>query len=186
MGQDRGMKKIPLLFILGMVVLPCCFSQNLLMVGGEFNPLDPLFWNGGIGFNIEVLNEHLQNDTLLAVGGIRAENEEGERPQKILVSVKDKFFYSLNGRYLGLRAGISAAFGVYDLSGVPKVTDFFFSIAGLAGICILPKSLISVTLDICPGYAVAFRLNDAFKGSLNELGFMLPISLGVQFNIDKL
>jgi hypothetical protein len=186
MGQDRGMKKILLLFILGMVVLPCCFSQNLLMVGGEFNPLDPLFWDCGIGFNIEVLNEHLQNDTLLVFGGIMAENEEGERPQKLLFSVKDNFFYSLNGRYLGLRAGISAAFGIYDLSGAPKEADFFFNIAGLAGICILPKSIISVTLDICPGYAMAFRLNDAFKPSRNEFGFMLPISLEVRFNIDKL
>jgi hypothetical protein len=186
MGQDRGMKKIPLLFILGMVVLPRCFPQNLLMVGGEFNPLDPLFWNCGIGFNIEVLNQHIQNDTLLVAGGIRAENEEGERPQKFLFSVKDKFFYSLNGRYIGLRAGISAAFGIYDFSRDPQATDLFFSVAGLAGICILPKSLISITLDICPGYAMAFRLNDAFKGSRNEFGFMLPISLGVQFNIDNL
>ncbi len=180
------MKKIPFLFILGVVVLPCCFSQNLLIAGGEYNPFKPSFWDCGIGFNVEVLNEHLQNDILFLGGSIMVRDEEDERPQQFFFSVKDKFFYSLNGRYLGLRAGVSASFGIYDISEAPREIDFIFSVAGFAGICIFPKSLISIVLDICPGYAMAFCINDDFEGSRNEFGFILPIFLGVQFNFDKL
>jgi hypothetical protein len=180
------MKKIPLLFILGMTILPGCFSQNMLIIGGEYNPFRPLLWDGAIGFNIEVLNEHIQNDVLLTFGGIRVKNKGGEESQKFIFSLKDNFFYSLNGQYIGLRAGISAAFGIYDVSEFPGKNDLFLSAAGLVGICIFPKSIISITLDVCSGYALAFCLTDAFDVSHNDSGFMLPISLGVRFNIDKL
>jgi hypothetical protein len=180
------MKKIPLLFIFGLVILPDCFSQNMLIIGGEYNPFKPAFWDSNIGFNIEVLDQHIQNDILFAFGGIWARNEEEKRPQKFLFSLKDKIFYSLDGRYVGLRAGVSAAFGIYDLSEFPQRTDLFFSAGGFAGICIFPHSPFSVTLDVCPGYALAFYVTDAPGASVNDSGFMLPISLGLRFNIDKL
>jgi hypothetical protein len=180
------MKKILLLFIVSVAVLPDCFSQNMLIIGGEYNPFDPGFWNGNIGFNLELFNSHVQDELLLGFGGITVNDEHDERPRKFLFSVRDNFFYSLDGEFIGLRAGISASFGVYDITEFPKVNDLFFSAAGFAGICILPKFFISITLDVCPGYAMAFRVTDTFNISGNELGFMLPIALGIRLNIDKL
>jgi hypothetical protein len=180
------MKKILLLLVFSITALPDCFSQNMLIIGGEYNPFDPGFWNGSIGFNLELFNVHIQDELLLSFGGITAKDDRDERPQKLLFSVRDNFLYSLDGEFIGLRAGISAAFGGYDVTGLPEGIDLFFSAAGFAGVCILPKSLISITLDICPGYAIAFRITGAPGISGNELGFMLPIALGIRLNMDKL
>jgi hypothetical protein len=157
----------------------------MLIAGGEYNPFNPPFWNGNIGFNLELFNVHVQDELVFGFGGITVKDERDERPQKLLFSVRDNFFYSLDGEFIGLRAGISAAFGAYDITGLPKVFDLFFSAAGLVGICVLPKSLISITLDICPGYAMAFRIKDTPDISDNEMGFMLPIALGIRLNMDK-
>jgi len=180
------MKKILLLFIFGITALPNCFSQNMLIIGGEYNHFSPVFWNASIGFNLELINEHIQDELLFTLGGITVKNTKEEGPQKFLFSVKDNIFYSLDGRFIGLRSGITASFGIYDVPIVPRSFDFFFSAAALVGICILPKSLISVTLDVCPGYAMAFNYTVPFEFSGNESGFMLPLTLGIRLNIDKL
>jgi hypothetical protein len=179
------MKKVFFLFCFAMVVSANCFSQNMLIVGGDYNPFKPVFWNGNIGFNLELFNENIQDDLLLNFGSLTAENEQGKEPQKFIFSIKDNFFYSLDGRFVGLRAGVSASFGIYDIPEFPKSADLFFTATGLVGICILPKSLISITLDLCPGYAVAFRATDAPGLSLNDSGFILPMALGIRVNLDK-
>jgi hypothetical protein len=180
------MKKILLLLIFGIMVLTDCFSQNMLIIGGEYNHFNPSFWNGSIGFNIELFNEHIQDELLLTFGSITAKNGIDKKEPRFIFSVKDNLFYSLDGKFAGLRAGVTASFGIYDVPVFPKSFDFFLSGAGLVGICILPRSLISITLDVCPGYAIPFNFTDKFQFSGNDLGFMMPVTLGIRLNIDKL
>jgi hypothetical protein len=184
-----GKKLLPLL--LGLAFLPDCFSQNVLIAGGEVNPLKPVFWGANAGFNFEILSKYLQNDFLLSFGGIHAgsgaeETQEEPEPGKFLFALKDNLYVSLNGEILGLRIGVSASFGMYDIPEYPKMYDLFFNAAGLIGIGIFPQSLISITVDICPGYVLAFRVTDAPSGAVNDSGFMLPIALGLRLNLDKL
>ena len=98
--------------LLGLAFLPDCFSQNVLIAGGEVNPLKPVFWGANAGFNFEILSEYLQNDFLLSFGGIHAgsgaeETQEETAPGKFLFALKDNLYVSLNGAILGLRIGIS-------------------------------------------------------------------------------
>ena len=184
------MKKVCFLFILGTVLLPSCFSQNMIILGGEYNIFKPEFWGAGAGFNTKLFNEYIQNDLTVNFGGIRVKDaqndntEPGGNPFKSVFYIKDNFYFSLDGKWLGLRAGIFASLGVYGIPKFPTVYDLFFNPGGFAGICILPKSQVSVTLDICPGYSAAFRLGEGM--ALNDSGFSLSLSLGIRFNIDKL
>lgn len=180
------MKKIFLVCVLGLFSLSPCFAQNMLILGGEYNPFKPGFWNSHIGFNIELFNENIQNDFLLCFGGITAKNEAGEEPHRFLFCFKDKLFFSLDGDIAGFRAGITAGFGVYESPPFPKVSQLFFNAGGVIGAALFPKSLISVTIDACPGYAIAFRATDVPDAALDEAGFMLALSIGFRLNLDKL
>ena len=175
------------LFILGMAFAPSCFSQNMLLFGGDYNLMSkPEVWNVGFGFNLKLYEEFVQNDLLINFGGIRArdaEKKEAAIPLKFLFSVKDNIYYYKEWKWIGLRAGVSASFGVYGIRDSLSVYDLFFSIGGLTGICIMPRALISITLDISPGYALTF--GNAEKLSVYEAGFSLPLSLCIRFNFDK-
>jgi hypothetical protein len=156
----------------------------MLILGGEYNLFSPEVWNAGVGFNIKVFDDYIQNDCLLTFGGIQAkpaeaeEPEPGKPPMKFLLSVRDNIYFTIDGKWVGLRAGGFASFGIYGIH------DLFFNGGGLVGICVLPQSLVSVTLDLCPAYKVAFRVN---KGvTKNESGFSLGLFVGIRFNIDKL
>jgi hypothetical protein len=176
------MKKLALLLFCGMAMLPACFSQNMLIIGGEYNPLTPLFWDGNMGFNIKT-NEYMQNEMLLGAGVISSRDENGEDPEKMLFAFRDNFFFSLEGRYLGLRAGVSGALGVFDVLAMPGKISVFVNLTGLVGLWILPRSLISVVVDICPGYGLTFFIPDGF---ISNSRFVLPIALSLRLNIDKL
>jgi hypothetical protein len=184
--NGASLRKIFFMLVLGAAALPECFAQNMLIAGGEYNPFKPEFWGGYAGFNLELYNEYLQNDLLVSFGRITAASGQGEEKQRFLYRVKDNIYFSRDFKFIGLRAGISASFGVYDIPKFPGVWDLFFNAAGFAGICIFPKSLISVTIDVSPGYALAFRVTDVPGASINDSGFMLPISVGLRFNLDKL
>jgi len=214
------MKKTLLLFTIfalwGMVFITPCFSQNMLILGGEYNLSSPEFWGIGVGFNMKLFNEYIQNDFMVNLGAIRAkeavieqipeddeqgteENEQrtGNREQrienneqlaigqaKLLFSVSDKLYFSRDGKWVGLRAGVFASVGVYGIYDFPKTWDLFANAGGFAGVTILPQSFVSINLDLCPGYAVAFRFDDGFTE--NEAGFSLGLFLGIRFNLDKL
>ena len=201
------MKKIFFLLIMGVVFLFPCFSQNMLILGGEYNFYKPDFWSAGLGFNHRLFNEYIQNDFVFNFGRLTAKRtqiietevenggtENGEPeiirtevidyPQKFFFYVKDNFYFALEGRGLGLRAGIFASFGIYGIPDFPTAYDLFFNGGGFAGISILPKSLISLTLDISPGYTVAFSFNEGF--SRNDEGFSLTLSMGIRLNFDRL
>jgi hypothetical protein len=180
-------RKLFFILVVGTAALPKCFAQNMLIAGGGYNPMSPGFWDAYAGFNMELYNEHLENDLLLSFGGIRAASGQGEEEKgRFLFRVKDNIYFSWDFSVIGFRASVSASFGFYDLSGFPSVSDLFFSAAGFAGICILPKSLVAVTVDVFPGCALAFRVTDAPGASINGAGFMLPLSVGLRFNLDKL
>jgi hypothetical protein len=175
------------ILILGLAALPECAAQNMLIAGGEYHSFSPEFWDCYAGFNMELYNEHLQNDLLVSFGGITAASGPGEEKSRFLFRFKDNVYFSWDfNAAIGLRAGVSASFGIYDVPEFPSVWGLFFSAAGFAGICILPKSLIAITVDVLPGYALAFRVTDEPAGLINESGFMLPIAVGLRFNLDKL
>jgi hypothetical protein len=182
------MKKTLLLIIFSLAILPDCFSQNMLIIGGEYNIYEPVFWDGVIGFNQKLFKEIIQTDLLLAFGSLtlKEEDTENEESEKFLFAVKDNLFYSWGKKYVGLRAGVSASLGLYDIPEYPKIFDFFFKIGGLVGICVFPQSFISVTLDVCPGYGMAFRLTDTLDHTFYDSGWVLPIALNMRFNFDKL
>ena len=197
------------LFILGMAFAPSCFSQNMLLFGGDYNlMIKPETFNVGIGFNIKLYEEYVQNDFIVNFGGIRVryaekkhdeteptepiesiksiesnEPDDSAIPMKFLFSVKDNLYYNKEWKWIGLRAGVYASFGVYGIRDSLTVYDLFFSIGGLAGICILPRALISMTLDIFPGYALTF--GNVEELSVYEAGFSLPLSFYIRFNFDK-
>jgi len=199
------MKKKFLLCVLGAVFLFPCFSQNMFLLGGEYNFLEPQFFNVGLGFNLKLFNEYIQNDLTVNFGGILAKdivmieeapndaaNDEapelvmttGDPRLKFLFSLKDSLYFSLDWKWAGLRAGIFASFGVYGISDSAKSWDMIFNPGGFVGICLFPKSLVSVVVDVCPGYLVAFRVSESMAE--NEAGFSLPVYLGIRFNLDKL
>jgi hypothetical protein len=175
----------------------------MLLLGGDYNLMSkPEVWNVGLGFNLKLYEEFVQNDFIVNFGGIRARYAEKKTdetesmepiesnkpddsaiPMKFLFSVKDNLYYNKEWRWIGLRAGIFASFGLYGIRDSSKVYDLFFSAGGLAGICVLPKALISVMLDISPGYTMAFG-NDGGP-RIYEAGFSLPLSFYIRFNFDK-
>ena len=168
--------------------------------------MKPMFWGAGVGFNLKLFNDYIQNDLMLNFGSINAEeaiidessdNEDsrffsrstgdgtgtGEAAMNFLFYFRDKLYFSLDWKWVGLRAGISAALGVYGIPDFPTVWDLFINAGGLVGVCILPHSLVSITLDFCPGYTLAFRFSGFNK---NDAGLSFPLFLGVRFNLDKL
>ena len=180
------MKKIFLPLVLGTVFLFPCFAQNVLILGGEYNFFKPEFWSTGAGFNLKLFNNYIQNDLLLGFGSIKAEEPgTGGRPPKFLFSLQDSLYFALDGKYAGLRAGIFASFGTYGIHDFFTSYDLFLNPGGFMGFSILPQSLISVTIDLRAGYAIAFRIKE--KGpDINETGFSLSPCVGIRFNIDKL
>ena len=191
------MKKPLFLFIFSLVFLYPCFSQNMLVFGGQYNFSKPEFWNAGVGFNMKLINEYFQNDLMLNFGSFRNEvivSEEqgedtirvntGEYKENYLYTVKDSFYFTLDGSWIGLRAGVFAGFGIYGVIEFPKVYDLFFNPGGLVGICLFPKSLFSLALDFSPGYVVAFRLGNGLY--INESNLSLSLSLGLRLNFDRI
>ena len=191
------MRKAFFLFILGLVLLFPCFSQNMLIFGGEYNFTKPDFWNVGMGFNMRILNEYFQNDLMFNVGRIRAEiievtedgdetirKKSGEFKENYLFTVMDRFYFTLDGGFIGLRAGVFAALGGYDIIDFPTVYDLFFNGGGFVGICLFPRSLFSLAFDASPGYAIAFRLGEG--PYINDSGFSFSASVGLRINFDKI
>ena len=180
------MKKVFFPLILGTVFLFPCFAQNVLILNGEYNFFKPEFWSIGAGFNMKLFNNYIQNDFLLGFGGIKAEEPEtGGYPPKFLFSFQDSLYITRDWKYAGLRAGLFAALGNYGVPDYPANWDLFFSIGGFAGVSILPRSPVSVTVDLRPGYAIAFRTEEG-GANINEAGFSLSPSVGIRFNFDKL
>jgi hypothetical protein len=176
------MKKLTFIFILGLAVLPECFSQNMLIAGAEYNMYKPVFWDAMIGFNY-MFTEHIQDDFLLSLG--KARIEPNVSPKKFVFSVKDTVFYTINSKYIGLRLGVFVSAGIYEVSEYP---DLFLSTGGLAGLWFFPKSLISLTVDVCPGYvwALGFNIMDIPTSILHDGGFILPIALNFHINFDRM
>ncbi|MDR2483030.1 MAG: hypothetical protein LBD08_05290 [Treponema sp.] len=181
-----GKRKAVLLLILSLAVTGAVFSQNMLILGGEYNPLSPGFWSVGAGFNLELFNEYIQDDLMFNFGGVTALNEQGERPPRFIFSIKDSVYFSLDWDWIGLRAGITASAGLYQHPEFPEKAALLFSAGGFAGLCVLPRSPISITVDLCPGYAAAFHVTDKPDAALDEPGFILPVALGIRLNLDKL
>jgi len=187
-------KKILFLCVIAAAFSPRCFSQNMFVLGGEYNFTNPQFWAAGIGFNMRLLNEYIQNDLTINFGGIsandpaqnmRAMETKTTTEQKFLFYVKDNIYFSLDWKWVGLRSGIFASLGLYDIYDNYSAADMFFNGGGFAGICLLPKSLFSLTIDVCPGYATAFYVREKEAG-LKTAGFSLPLAVGIRFNLDKL
>ena len=205
------MRKAFFIFIFGAAFLYPCFSQNMLLLGGEYNlytsqyssAAGPQFWSAGIGFNMKILNEYFQNDLMLNLGRIRAKAfemveiqeedsedvhnelvEAGEK-DKLLFTVKDSFYFTLDGSFVGIRAGVFAALGLYDIIDFPTVYDLFVNAGGFAGLCFFPKSLFSLALDFSPGFAAAFRLGGGGP-YINDMGLSMSFSAGIRINFDKI
>jgi len=173
------MKKIILLCVLGAAFIFPCFSQNMFLLGGEYNFLKPQFFSAGLGFNFKLFNEYIQNDFTVNSGGIWIKDIES-----FLFSIRDSLYFSMDWKWVGLRAGVFTLLGVYGVTDSAKAWDMAFNPGVFAGVCLFPKSLFSVVIDVCPGYMVAFRLSEEMAE--NGGGFSLPVYLGVRFNLDKL
>ena len=171
-GRGGAVKKVILLFIIALAVLFPCFSQNMFLLGGEYQFFKPDFFSAGLGFNMKLYKEILQNDFSLNFGGMRMKQAEAADPFRFLFYVKDNLYISHDWQWVGLRAGIFASLG-----------DFLFTGGGFAGICILPRSLIALTIDVSPGYTIIFREGETI--AMHEAWFSLPLSLGIRFNLDK-
>ncbi|MDR2521313.1 MAG: hypothetical protein LBC72_01990 [Spirochaetaceae bacterium] len=180
-------QKLVLLLVLGTAARSECFAQNMLIAGGEYNQYSPRVWDVYAGFNMELYGEHLQNDLLLSFGSVDvASGDGGASGSRYFFRFKDNVYVSWDTRVIGFRAGVAVSFGVYDVSGFPTDWGFLGTAAAFAGICLLPKALISVTVDVFPGRAWAFHATTAPAVSVDEAGFMLPIAVGIRFNLDKL
>jgi len=186
------MKKIFFLCVMAAAFAPPCSSQNMFVLGGEYSFTNPQFWGAGLGFNFKLFKEYIQNDLSVNFGGIRvndptqnmwAHKTKTPAGRQFLFYIKDNIYYSLDWRLVGLRAGLFSSFGIYDIPDRTAV-DLFFNGGGFIGICILPKSLIGVTVDVCPGYAMAFRMGKV-RG-INVGGLSLPLSVGIRLNLDKI
>jgi len=186
------MKKIALLCVMASVFAVPCFAQNMLLLGGEYNLTNPQFWSAGMGFNLKILKEYFQNDLSLNFGAIRvndpaknmwAYDTKNTANQQFLFYVKDNVYFCLDGKWVGMRAGVFASMGIYDVPDYKTEADLFFNGGGFAGICILPRSLIGITIDAAPGYAIAFRVGKVL--GINAGGFSLPLSVGIRLNLDK-
>ena len=205
------MKKCCFLFIIGAVFLSPCFSQNMVMLSGEYNLFKPPLWGAGIGYNMRLWDTYVYNDLLAYFGLIQARepyilesfitekvtDDEGNEvdetqsifteyedfPHQFFFSIRDNLYFALDWKWVGLRAGIFASLGVYHFSDFPRLHLFVIP-GGFAGISILPKSLISVTLDISPGYIFAFGFGED-GAALYDTGLYLSVALGVRLNLDK-
>jgi len=172
---------------------PPCFSQNMFVLGGEYNFTNPQFWGVGLGFNMKLFNEYVQNDLTINFGSISANDPtqnmwaletETAAEQKFLFYVKDNIYFSLDWKWVGLRSGVFASLGIYDIPD-KTTADLFFNGGGFVGICVMPRSLISLTVDVSPGYAMAFFVREKEAG-LKAGDFSLPLAVGIRFNLDKL
>ena len=196
------MKKTFFIFLFSILFLSPLFCQNMLLFGTEHNIYNsPGFWTAGTGFNMKLINDYFQNDLMFNGGQIRAKKEfvreivnaEGEKQiirsdtdeytDKFLFTVKDNFYLAYDWKWIGLRAGVFASIGIYDVPDFPHLWDFFFNTGGFGGVCFFPKSLFALAVDAGPGYSVAFRLGDGPQ--TRESGFSLVISLSLRINFDR-
>ncbi|MDR0403848.1 MAG: hypothetical protein LBH35_09705 [Treponema sp.] len=189
-------------------------GQNILMTQADWNFLSPdnaqssrgpTWLSGSAGTNILLYRTLIQNDVLVGFGGIQAigpfkiekppvadgEDEtveyEHREGSQFLFTVSDNIFVSLNTKAIGLRAGFSGGAGIY--SG--ELVQLFLNLGFLAGIHILPESLISFTVDIKPGYTgtIAWDFNNAdVIQAISPLqhGWTFPLALSLRLNLDKL
>ncbi|MDR2480859.1 MAG: hypothetical protein LBD07_01010 [Spirochaetaceae bacterium] len=199
------MKKFMFVFVMGMMIIPYSFSQNMVLFGADTGYFKPNigkyitkeddyyvrdYWNYNIGFNLQLFNPFIQNDSLLSFGSMTLSDQYNEVKnngnsslkdyQKFMFGIKDNLYVTLDTKFIGLRAGVSGSLGIYDFF------DFLFNATGLFGVCFFPKSLIALAIDVCPGFAVDFHVNGATDMSLNKAGFILPVSACIRFNLDKL
>jgi len=188
------MKKLFFLCLITSIFAPVCFSQNMFVLGGEYSLTNPQYWGLGLGFNLKVYKEYFQNDFSVNFGGIRvndpaenmwAHNTKDAAEQKFLFYLKDNIYYSHDWKWVGIRAGVFVLIGLFDIYDNHSAADLLFNGGGFAGICLLPKSLFSLTIDVCPGYAIAFYAREKEAG-IKAGGFSLPLAVGVRFNLDKL
>jgi hypothetical protein len=197
------MKKTFCMFVLAVIFLPPCFSQNMLMLGGEYGFLKPQSWGAGLGFNYMLFDEYIQNDLTANFGGIRVkdiyiveqtgEEEPGEASAseivfgdptlKFLFYLRNNLYFTFEWQWVGLRVGVFASLGIYGIPDFPSTFDLFLNPGGFMGISIMPKSPVSVTVDLCPGYVMAFRTGKELIK--NEAGFSLSLSLNIRLNLDK-
>jgi hypothetical protein len=178
-------------------VLLCLFffggilnAQNVIFVQGEGNFFPPSIggpsWVGGsAGINLLLYKTLIQDDIILSLGTITALDESENLERKLLFKVSDNLFavYNINP-VISLRGGISAGLGVY--SG--GIINGFLNVGLLLGVHILPESPISFTVDIQPGYGLAFfaALFTETPFTPRHHGWVLPATVGVRLNLDKL
>ena len=193
------MRKIFFALILGTAFSATAFSQNMIIIGADYNLSGVDFWGVGVGFNHVVFNRYFQNDFMLNFGAVRAKSPDTSAPSmdengepaldpsihyRFMFSIMDRLYFALDGRRVGLRVGVFAALGMYAMPSFPPGYGLFFNTGGFVGINILPRSPVSVTIDLGPGYAVAFRISDGLTA--HDSGFSLPLFLGLRFNFDRL
>jgi hypothetical protein len=198
------MKKYSLLLAFVFLTAGLVCAQNVIITQGEWNFLSPPWlpkdapdwyegdggpsWlTGSIGTNILIYKTIIQDEMLISLGNALIKDASGEQESAVLFTVSDNIFAAFNTKIIGIRAGFSGAFGFY--SG--GLVSAFFSLSGLMGIHILPESLFSFTLDIHPGYTLAFNydysISDLFSAfSGRQYGWTFPLVLGVRLNLDKL
>ncbi|MDR2630375.1 MAG: hypothetical protein LBC60_05585 [Spirochaetaceae bacterium] len=180
---------IPILFLL-FFFRGTLSAQNVVFIQGEGNFFPPAIggpsWvGGGAGINLLLYKTLIQDDIILSLGTITALDASENLERKLLLKVSDNLFamYNINP-VISLRGGITAGLGVY--SGA--IINGFLNIGLLLGVHILPESPISFTVDIQPGYGLAF-----FAAFFTEKpftprhhGWVFPATVGVRLNLDKL
>ncbi|GHV22691.1 hypothetical protein FACS189494_09850 [Spirochaetia bacterium] len=176
------MKRLFVIAVFLFAVSDGCFAQNVMMIGGEYNYREAGYWDAGFGFNFMLLNEHLQDEIMINFGAIQLKKPNAEPKDYFLINIKDSLFFALNWKVIGLRIGGTLSIGAY----AEDVGDFFFSVGGLAGLHIFPKSLISLSVDVCPSYSLRFFVSPEFKGSFLDGGFALPVAAILRLNLDRL
>ncbi|MFP3040554.1 hypothetical protein LQZ19_01920 [Treponema primitia] len=178
------MKKTMFLLILGLAFLTKSHPQNMLMIGGDYNIMKPGFWGAGIGFNIRLFNNYLQNDALLMIGNVFLQDTDGKEEEKYLFYAKDNFYFSKEWKYIGLRAGAAVSLGIYENPDFPETIPLFLNAAVFAGLCFFPEALVSVTMDICPGHIFLFDILPSPSG--NDSAFSMPVSISIRINLDRI
>jgi hypothetical protein len=179
------MKRVSFLFFTAILLHPHTFSQNMLSISAEANLFfPPAFWHTGAGFNLSLFNNYIQNEAVLYFGSISApKNLNGNDTAPVFfLSLNDKLFFALDGKYLGLRTGLSVTIGLFPVEDTPNL---LLNPGAFVGFSLFPRSLFSLTFDITPAYALRlFQENN--DTSISHNGFNLAFALAVRLNFEKL